>query len=45
MSSGVTPCSRPPRVIAGLREIGVRTPMRRASRAIFGSPTLRPTSA
>ena len=43
MSSGVTPCCRPPSVIAQLCETGVRMPIRRASRAIFFVPTLMPT--
>ena len=38
MSSGVTPCLRPPSVIAGFVETGVRMPIRSASRAIFFVP-------
>ena len=45
MSSGVTPWRRPPSVIDGLVEIGVRMPIRRAMRAIRLVPTWRPTAA
>ena len=45
MSSGVTPCLRPPSVIAKLRDTGVRMPIRRASLAILRVPTLMPTCA
>ena len=45
MSSGVTPCLRPPSVIAQLCETGVRMPIRRASLAIRLVPILMPTSA
>ena len=42
---GVTPILRPPIVIAGLVEIGVRMPMRCAVAAIWPVPTSIPTSA
>src|SRR4051812_29798125 len=45
MSSGVTPCLRPPSVIAQLWETGVRMPIRRASRATRLVPILMPTCA
>ena len=45
MSSGVTPCLRPPSVIAGFDETGVRMPILSASRATFFVPTWRPTAA
>jgi hypothetical protein len=45
MSSGVTPCRRPPSVIARFDDTGVRMPIRRARRATFLVPTLMPTAA
>ena len=45
ISSGVTPSWRPPSVIAGFVEIGVRMPMRRAIRAIRRVPTCSPSWA
>ena len=45
MSSGVTPILRPPIVIAGFVEIGVRIPMRCAVAAMWPVPTSIPTSA
>ena len=45
MLSGVTPCSRPPRIIAGLVEIGVSMPISWAVLAMFSVPTCRPSSA
>jgi len=45
MSSGVTPCSSPPSVIARFEETGVRMPILRASRATFFVPTSMPAAA
>ena len=45
MSSGDTPCFRPPSVIAQLVETLLRMPMRSASRAILRVPILMPTWA
>ena len=45
MSSGLTPCFRPPSVIARLCETGVRMPIRSASFAIFFVPYLMPAAA
>ena len=45
MSSGVTPCLRPPSVIARFAETGVRIPICRASRAMRLVPTWMPTAA
>ena len=45
MSSGVTPCFRPPSVIAGFEDTGVRMPICRARREIRFVPTCRPTAA
>ena len=45
ISRGVTPSCRPPSVMAGLVEIGVRMPMRRAILAMRRVPTLSPSWA
>ena len=45
MSSGVTPSRRPPSVIAGLAETGVRMPMRVAVAATLRVPTWMPAAA
>ena len=45
MSSGETPSSSPPSVIAQLVETLLRMPMRSASRAIFRVPILMPSCA
>ena len=45
MSSGVTPSRRPPSVMAGFEDTGVRMPIRRAVRATRFVPTCRPTAA
>ena len=45
MSSAVTPCLRPPSVMAKLLETGVRIPIRRASLAIFFVPVWTPSCA
>ena len=45
MSSGVTPCFRPPSVIAMFVDTGVRMPISRAILAMLRVPTLMPTSA
>ena len=43
MSSAVTPVFRPPSVIAGLRETGVRMPSSLALRATRRRPAFMPT--
>ena len=43
MSSAVTPVFRPPSVIAGLRETGVRMPSSSALRATRRRPAFMPT--